>query len=231
MKIISRITFCCLLSTSLTSGGIGEAVSETGTLSSMPTIAMLDHNFSDHLREILNADDNTFFLQRTYDAAVNLNIPGSTVYTTDATLELIFSDASNISDVYCHVMSPDDGQISENREMKYQGGNNYADRFNVEPLGALDISSYFDLISLAANGAGSQMNTFPPQLGITAPRLLIDRIDLTFNNGATQVINTSIEFPRYNNYIKEHLDNLFLSGNPGYTQHHLYSPADIVAID
>lgn len=181
----------------------------------------------DHLKENLISEGEKSLLQKLYNLVVDQTLPGSDPVSTDETVKLTFSNSLYIDKVSCHLSSPDNPSFSENVEFIKNNDGTFEYRINVELTTPISILNFIDLI-------GTYMgipNPIPPIVGTTAPRILIDKINITFQDGTTQSINTKIELDRYDRHIFEHLEFLKVEGIYGYSEIMALSPVNIFIED
>jgi len=207
---------------------VGDTSDGTFTISPMP-IVLENHEIYDNLKETLEEDGLENLFQKIYNLIVKFVFPGPTPVTTDATLSLEFSDNSFITNVFGHFYSPDNSEYSQTVEFIDNGNGIYSQRLFVNLTGPLDINTFFDMLSFMVKK--SPINVFPPQIGTTAPRAVLDQIEIKFQGGSNQIIESNIELPRYDRIIYEHLEYLTGSGIYGYNEIVVASPVNLFLID
>ncbi len=192
------------------------------------TIEVVGQTIKDNLKAELEENEDQNLLQKIFDSIVK-QVPGGFDYTTDVDINFEFSNNESILDVKCHVVSPDDPNYEEFVKLNRNEDGSFSENIKVQPLAPLDVNSFFDLLGYFAKGAS--LSPFPTQIGITAPKVIIDRIDLTLSIGASQTIEVDIELPRYDRYIEEQINKYASLGYTGFTKYEMFSPADILIED
>lgn len=167
----------------------------------IPGPQLVGHTIVDHLAEELEQTEDDSFFQQLYET-IKSYFEGPNSVLGDVTVELELSDATNIRSVEAKLTSPDDPDYEVMAQFEADQGK-WKQRIELTAEGEIGLLAFIDLILLMLRG--TTVNPFMA-VGIEAPRVGINQLQVEMTDGSSFIIDTRIELPTWDRRIDEHLN-------------------------